>query len=174
MRGSHAANSAPASTSGAASFHVVLAYDADGAGAAVARALQGTWARVGLYAEMRPLRGAAAAAQPLLPAAAHAQLVEAQALLGGADAELAGYVMPVRGPAVGSFRSGWRTREFDPWVARTDATVPLDAVRAQARLVEERLALPIALLPWQWVERNTGEIARFHPRFGPEWTSDRD
>ncbi|MBI5170257.1 MAG: hypothetical protein HZA61_12275 [Candidatus Eisenbacteria bacterium] len=157
-----------------ASFHVVLAYDADGTGAAVARALQGTWARVGLYAEMRPLRGAAAAAQPLLSAAAHAQLVEEQALLTGPEAELAGLVMPVRGPAVGSFRSGWRTREFDPWVARTDAAVPLDAVRAQARLSEERLALPIALLPWQWVERNTGEIARFHPRFGPEWAADRD
>ena len=40
--------------------------------------------------------------------------------------------------------------------------------------VEERLALPIAQLPWQWVERNTGEIARFHPRFGPEWSSGRD
>lgn len=157
-----------------ASFHVVLAYDADGAGAAVARALQGTWARVGLYAEMRPLRGAAALAQPLAAAAAHAQLVESQALLRGAEAELAGLVMPVRGPAVGAYRSGWRTREFDPWIARTDSATPLDAVLAQNRLSEERLALPIAQLPWQWVERNTGEIARIHPRFGPEWSSGRD
>ncbi len=157
-----------------ASFHVVLAWDADGAGAAVARALQGSWARSGLYAELRPLRGAAAAAEPLKPAAAHAQLLETQALLEGAAAELAGYVMPLRGPAVGAFRTGWRTREFDPWIARTDVAAPLDAERAQSRLAEERLALPIARLPWQWVARNGVETAALHPRFGPEWSATRD
>ena len=45
---------------------------------------------------------------------------------------------------------------------------------AQLQRLGKSLMLPIALLPWQWVERNTGEIARFHPRFGPEWSSERD
>ncbi|MFN8588932.1 MAG: ABC transporter substrate-binding protein [Candidatus Eisenbacteria bacterium] len=157
-----------------ASFHVVLAWDADGAGASVARALQGCWARAGLYAELRPLRGAAAAAEPLKPAAAHVQLLETQALLPGAEAELASYVMPLRGPAVGAFRSGWRTREFDPWLARTDGAVPFDPAAAQLRLVEERLALPVARLPWLWVARQGGAGVAFHPRFGPEWASSRD
>ena len=49
--------------------------------------------------------------------------------------------------------------------------VPIALASEQRR---RNLALPIALLPWQWVERNTGEIARFHPRFGPEWSSERD
>lgn len=156
-----------------ASFHVVLAYDADQSSAAVARALQGTWSRIGLYAELRPLRGAAAAAEPLRPAAAHAQLLETQALLEGAEAELATLVMPLRGPAIGAFRSGWRTREFDPWLARTDPVLPFDPAQAQSRLSDERLALPIALLPWQWVERSSGSNAHFHPRFGPEWATPR-
>lgn len=157
-----------------ASFHVVLAYDADQSSAAVARALQGTWARIGLYAEMRPLRGAAAAAEPLRPAAAHVQLLETQALLDGPEAELASLVMPLRGPAVGSFRSGWRTREFDAWLFASPGGAPFDPVAAQSRLAEERLALPIAGLPWQWVERSGGSIARFHPRFGPEWSAGRN
>lgn len=156
-----------------ASFHVVLAYDADRSGAEIARALQGEWARLGLYAELRTLRGAEAAAQPLASAAAHVQLVESQALLGGAEAEVAALVSPMRGGPVGAYRSGWRTREFDPWIAVPQPATPLDAVAAQSRLTEERLALPLAGLPWQWVKRVGGGIGRFHPRFGPEFSTDR-
>ena len=154
------------------SFHVVLAYDADGAGAEVARALQGGWASLGLYAELRPLRGADAAAEPLRAAAAQAQLVEAQAPMPGAAAELATLVMPLRGPAVGSLRTGWRTREFDPWItAGAPAPGPLDAAGAQARLAEERVALPLLGLPWHWVGRaGTAPVVRFTAATGPEFS----
>ena len=154
-----------------ASFHVLLGFDADGAGAEVARALQGAWARAGLYAELAPVRGPAALAAPLKAVAPQALLVESQAPITGAAAELATLVMPLRGPAVGSFRGGWRTREYDRWVAAPDARTPLDAAAAQARLTEERLGLPVADLPWCWLQRAAGRPAAFHPRFGPEYAT---
>jgi hypothetical protein len=153
-----------------ASFHVVLAYDAEGAGARVARLLQGEWAALGLYAELRPLHGSDATSEPLRAAAAHAQLVDAQAPLPGAAAELATLVMPLRGPAVGSVRTGWRTREFDRWIAADAAGEPLDAAAAQARLAEERIVLPLARLPWRWAERSgVPAVVRFVPAYGPDF-----
>lgn len=156
-----------------ASIHVVLSYDADQAGAEVARTLQGEWARLGFYAELRGRRGAAAAAEALAPTAGQAQLVEAQALLPGAAGELAALVMPLRGPAVGAFRTGWRTREFDPWLLPGRPAGPLDAVSAQSRIAEERIALPIADLPWIWVERDGQRVVRLAPAYGPEFASTR-
>lgn len=156
-----------------ASIHVVLAYDADLAGADVARAMQGEWARLGFYAELRGLRGADAVAEPLRAAAAQAQLVEAQALLPGLQGELAAFVMPVRGPAVGAFRTGWRTRDFDPWLLPGKPARPLDASEVQARLVQERTALPLAELPWTWVEREEGGAVRIAARYGPEFAESR-
>jgi ABC-type transport system substrate-binding protein len=147
-------------------FHVFLAYDADGPEAPVARALQGQWSRQGIYAELRPLRGAALARERL-EGAAHLALVVAQALPAEAAGPLAGLVMPLRGPAVGSFRTGWRTREFDAWLAPGAAPAgPVSAV--QARLAEELVALPLASLPWAWLERPGDGAVRLHPRFGPE------
>ncbi|MEO5988214.1 MAG: ABC transporter substrate-binding protein [Candidatus Eisenbacteria bacterium] len=151
------------------SFHVTLAFDADRSGAEVARTLQGQWARAGLYAELRAQRGAAAAAEPLRSAAAHAQLVESQAPWQGAAAELATMVMPLRGPAIGSFRTGWRTREFDPAIS-PGALEPLDVEHAQQRLAEERVVLPIANLPWIWVESDRRTAGYFGPSNGPEFT----
>jgi ABC-type transport system substrate-binding protein len=149
------------------SFHVTLAYDADGAGADLARALQGQWAALGLYAELRALRGGDAEAEPLRAAAAQAQLVETQAPLPGAAAELATLVMPLRGPAIGNVRTGWRTREFDRSIA-PGATEALDAGAAQSRLADELVALPLAKLPWTWIERS-GPAASisFDPATGP-------
>ena len=151
------------------SFHVTLAYDADRTGAEIARELQGQWARSGLYAETRAQRGAKAAAEPLRPAAAHAQLVESQAPWAGAAAELATFVMPLRGPAVGSFRTGWRTREFDAAIA-PGALSRLDSEHAQQRLAEERLILPLADLPWIWAEMTPSNLAHFDPWVGPDFT----
>ena len=151
------------------SFHVTLAYDADRTGAEIARVLQGQWARSGLYAETRAQRGAKAAAEPLRAAAAHAQLVESQAPWPGAAAEVATFVMPLRGPAVGSFRTGWRTREFDGAIA-PGAISQLDPEHAQQRLAEERLVLPLADLPWIWAEMAPANLAHFDPWVGPDFT----
>lgn len=152
------------------SYHVVLAYDADGAGAEVARALQGAWARAGLDAELRPLRGEAAVAEALRAAAAQAQLVESQALLPGAEAELALLIMPLRGPSVGPVRTGWRTREFDRWVAGPQPAAGFDPDAAQARLAEDRIVLPVGSLPWTMAIRTGGWPVRVHPAYGPDWT----
>ena len=156
-----------------ASVHVVLAYDLDLAGADVARALQGEWARQGFYADLRGQRGAAALGEPLRSDAAPAQLVESQALVPGVVGELAGLVTPARGPAVGAFRTGWRTREFDPWLVPGRPAGPLDPVAVQSRLVEERNVLPLAELPWIWIERQGQRVVRLSPRFGPEFAISR-
>jgi len=76
-------------------------------------------------------------------------------------------VMPFRGPAVGSVRTGWRTREFDPWLMPTRAAAALDPNAAQDRLAEELIALPLADLDWTWVERNGAGDTFVHPHFGP-------
>lgn len=153
------------------SFHITLSFDADGAGGAVAREMQGAWSRLNVYAELKPLRGSAASREALV-GQSQALLVESQALMPGPEAELAMLVMPLRGPAVGSFRTGWRTREFDPWIAEPRAgTGPFPAAAAQARLEEELVALPLVRLPWRWLGRPGGSEVRFHPQFGPELTS---
>lgn len=153
------------------SLHVTLAYDADLSGAAIARRLQGQWARMGHYADLRPLRGAAAASQALAATAAQAQLVESQALLPGAEVELAQLLMPLRGPAVGAFRTGWRTREFDRWVGGGEPAAGFDPDAAQRRLAADRVVLPVAALPWRMAFRNGGSQPRLHPAYGPGWTA---
>ena len=159
------------------SFHVVLAYDGDGTGADVARLLQGEWSRLGIYLELRPLRGAMLASQ-LLSGGAHLALVEMQPPIGSAEGILASIVMPMRGPAVGTFRTGWRTREFDPWIepavpgrGRVRVTPELNVPEAQRRLEEELVTLPIAELPWVWAAREGAPRSGFHPHFGPECAS---
>jgi ABC-type transport system substrate-binding protein len=151
------------------SFHVELGYDADGAGAAVARTLQTEWARLGLDVGLVPLRGAAAR-QRALVGGPQLFLAECQPPLPGAAAELATLVMPLRGPGVGAVRTGWRTREFDPWIAPgpRPAGPRLDAAAARVRLEQERVAIPLARLPWVWVVAGEGAGAlAAHPGFGP-------
>ena len=159
------------SFAGPESFHVSLAFDADRSGADIARALQGQWARAGHYADLRPLRGQAAQAEALAAAAAQAQLVESPFSLPGAEAELAQLVMPLRGPVVGSFRTGWRTREFDRWIAVPQPAPGFDPDAAQARLAADRGILPLASLPWRMAFRNGGARPCMHPAYGPSWTA---
>ena len=149
------------------SLHVVMAYSADGAGARVARTLQSEWARNGLDVELRPFREPVVTTEMLRPGGAQLLLVEDQSILSSPLAELASVVMPMRGPPVGAFRSGWTTREFDAWVWPAGNSPPLGVGAAQQRLVDEDVALPIANLPWVWVVRSNLE-GRFHPRFGPD------
>lgn len=149
------------------SFHVDLAYDANGAGVLVARPLQLDWAEQSLYVEGVRTAGGRFATEALT-GRAHVLLVESQALIPGPAAELANLVMPLRGPAVGAFRTGWRTREFDPWIAPTRPAPPFPAARVRLRLEEERIVLPLAALPWAWIEREGGARVGFHPHFGPK------
>lgn len=149
------------------SMHVVMAFSADGAGAEVAGRLQTEWARAGLDVELRRLRGTAFTAAVLGRGGAQLLLVEAQAPLVEAAAELAMVVEPLRGPPVGGFRTGWRTREFDRWVAAHPPASAVDVELAQRRLVEDLVAIPLAGLPWLWVARDEGPGVAFHPRHGP-------
>lgn len=150
------------------SLHVVMAYAADGVGAEVARAMQIGWAEMGLDVELRPLRGAALAAATLSRGGAQLLLVDAQAPLDDAGAEMAMLVAPRRGPAVGPFRTGWSTREFDNWIGPQPPETALDVEFAQGRLGEELVALPLLRLPWAWAERSGEARIGFHPRFGPD------
>lgn len=147
-------------------FHVVMAYDADGAGATVARALQEEWSRLGIYAELRPLRGPKLARE-LLVGLSHLALVEEQPWTHDPAGTLASLVMPLRGPAVGAFRTGWRTREFDGLLAPARGSTSPGPNAAQDRLREDLTVLPLARLPWVWLARENGATLFFHPRFGP-------
>jgi len=152
------------------SYAVVLAFDADGAGASVAPALQGQWAAAGHYAELRALHGDAALAQPLRAAGTQATLVESQAPLPGLAPELALLVQPLRGPVRGGFRSGWRTREFDRWLLPPGAPAALDPDTVQQRLAAAAIIFPIASLPWRAAFRTGAIRPRIDPRHGPDWT----
>ncbi len=147
-------------------FHVVMTYDADGAGATVARALQEDWSRLGIYAELRPSRGAKLAHE-LLAGFSHLALVEEQPWTDDLPGTLASLVVPLRGPAVGAFRTGWRTREFDGLLGPLRRPAPPGPDAAQARLQEEQVVLPLARLPWVWLAREGATVLSFHPRFGP-------
>jgi ABC-type transport system substrate-binding protein len=148
------------------SFHVDLAYDADGAGAAIARAMQGEWARLSIYVELVPLRGEAWRTEQS-KGLSHLLLVESQAPLDDAAAELATLVMPMRGPAVGGVRTGWRTRDLDAWILGAEPWSRGAAAEVQQRLEQDRIVVPLADLPWVWVAREGGADPDFHPHFGP-------
>jgi ABC-type transport system substrate-binding protein len=151
------------------SFHVVMLLDADGAGTAVARSLQGEWARLSLSVDLLPLRGAPLAEESLQGWRAQLALLEWQPLIDDPAAELAGLVLPPVGPAVGPFRTGWRTREFDPWIRPAAKPAgPLDLDAAERRLAEQLIALPVADLDWMWVDRAGPGQTGAHPHFGPE------
>lgn len=150
------------------SMHVVMAYAADGAGAEIARAMQAEWAAVAIDVELRPLRRVAMAAEALRRGGAQLLLVESQPTADDAVAELATLVEPRIAPPVGSFRTGWSTREFDRWIGPQPPETALDLDLAGLRLGEELVALPLARTSWQWVEREGGSAFRLHPRYGPE------
>jgi hypothetical protein len=69
---------------------------------------------------------------------------------------------------VGAFRTGWRTREFDPWIRPGRPAGRLDLDGVERRLAEQLVALPLADLDWTWIERSAGESVSVHPHFGPE------
>ena len=170
------------------SLHVMMCYDADGPAAEVASSLQGQWAGLGLYIDLRALRGDKLDAE-LLEGGSHLLLVECQPLFDHFSAELAALVMPARGPGVGGFRTMWRTREFDPWLALRLAPRPAPRPRArgaaepvveppeallpapaqaQQILAQDMVVLPLARLPWRWVERGGPLQVGFHPHYGPQ------
>lgn len=152
------------------SYRVALAYDADLSGAEIAPRLQGQWARAGHYADLRPLQGRMEAEQQLAPRGAPAQLVECQAMLTGPEAELAQLVTPIGGLVVGSFRTGWRTRDYDRWIAAPEPAPGFDPDAVARRLSTDCIVLPLASLPWRLALRAGGTRPVLHPAFGPGWT----
>jgi hypothetical protein len=150
------------------SVHVVMLLDADGAATAAGRSLQGEWARVNLSVDLLQLRGRPLADESLAGWRAQMALLEWQALMNDPAAELAALVLPPRGPAVGPFRTGWRTREFDPWIRPGRPAGRLDLDGVERRLAEQLVALPLADLDWTWIERTGAESVTVHPHFGPE------
>lgn len=148
------------------SVHATIAYDEDGAGATLARGLQFDWARSGLYADVQPLKGAAFTTEALT-GQTQMLLVEEQGLIPGPAGVLAMAALPMRGPAVGGYRTGWRTRDFDPWILPRRSPIRPDLRFAQQRLEEETVVLPLVGLDWIWVERAGGPPVRFDPRLGP-------
>jgi ABC-type transport system substrate-binding protein len=149
------------------SMHVVMAYAGDGVGAEIARSMQTEWAAAALDVELRPMKRSAFTAEALRRGGAQMLLVEAQPPAEDAVAELAMLVAPRNGPPIGTFRTGWATREFDPWLGPQPPGTPLDLELARSRLGEELTVIPLARLPWLWIERSSGAGVGFHPRYGP-------
>jgi len=149
------------------SMHVVMAYAGDGVGAEIARTMQTEWAATALDVELRPMKRSAFAAEALRRGGAQLLLIEAQAPAEDPVAELAMLVAPRNGPTIGTFRTGWTTREFDRWLGPQPPETPLDLELARSRLGEELAAIPLARLPWLWIERSTGTGVGFHPHYGP-------
>lgn len=150
------------------SFHTVMTYDADGAGAEVARRMQVEWSHQGLDVELDPRRGGPLGDELLAGRRAHLALVEAAPPGPGADA-LAPLVQPARGPAVGAFRTGWRTRQFDPWLRPGRPARPFDPAEAQRAMESELAVLPLARLDWRMVVREGAEVPRVDPACGPDF-----
>jgi ABC-type transport system substrate-binding protein len=150
------------------SMHVVMAYAVDGAGAEIARGLQSEWAGVALDVDLRPLRLGAMSAEALRRGGAQLLLLEAQPTSEDPVGELAALVQPRNAPPVGTFRTGWSTREFDRWIGPQPPETPLDLELVRRRLGEELIALPLARLPWLWVVRDEGFRIVGHPRYGPD------
>jgi ABC-type transport system substrate-binding protein len=150
------------------SMHVVMAYAADGVGAEIVRGMQTEWAGVALDVELRPLRRASMRAEALRRGGAQLLLIDAQPPFDDAVAEMAELVQPRNSPPIGTFRTGWATREFDRWIGPQPPETPFDLEQAQRRLGEDLVAIPLARLPWVWIVRNAGPRVGGHPRYGPE------
>jgi hypothetical protein len=152
------------------SFHVVVSYDEHGPAAEAVRGMQGEWSAHSIYVELAPNAGSDQTREQLR---GQSQLVLAdiQDLLASPEGAIAPLVMPLRGPAVGPIRTGWRTREFDRWIEPGRSGAEWDPSAVQRRLAEERVVLPLARLRWVWIERAEGPAAAYHPRYGPECPS---
>ena len=150
------------------SMHVVMAYAVDGLGAEIARGMQTEWAGTALDVELRPLRAGSMRAEAFRRGGAQLLLLEAQPTSEDPIAELAGLVEPRNAPPVGTFRTGWSTRDFDSWIGPQPPETPLDLELAERRLGEELIAVPLAQAPWVWVARDGGGGIGGHPRYGPD------
>lgn len=141
------------------SFHAVMTYDPSGEGALVARVLQAQWSTLGIDVELEPVRG--------MPAGgcwpgrdAHLALVAGAALEPGPEGELMRVAEPPAGPQVGEIATGWRIQ--------TSGLDRADPSRLQRLVDAEGVAVPLADLPWWWIERQGAHSTWFHPRYGPE------
>ena len=80
---------------------------------------------------------------------------------------------PVRRGAHGAAGSGAAASAVAETPVPAGATAPGDlAARLQQRLAEEMVALPLARLPWRWIERGGPLPVGFHPHYGPQCLAD--
>jgi hypothetical protein len=150
------------------SFHVTLAWDADGPAARVARGVQEGWARNDVYVEPRPRRGDAWLTEAM-EGTSHLLFVEYAPLAPGLAGSLAPIVMPSRGPAVGGFRTGWRTAEFDAALGTGSGRSAPSPVDIGVRVEQELVVLPLAALATEWVEREVAAGFAFGAWPGPRF-----
>lgn len=150
------------------SFHVALAFDADGPASRLARSVQESWARGDVDVELMPRRGDAWSQEALVGKRSHLLFVEHAPLVPGLAGVMAPLVMPARGPAVGGFRTGWRTREFDRLLAGAPGAMA-DPEAIRVRLEQDAVVLPLASLATEWVEREGAMAWRFGAWPGPSF-----
>ncbi len=150
------------------SVHGVLLHSLDGVGPAAARILQNDWAQLALDVELRAKRGGALKGELLSRGGAQLQLVESQPVLEDARATVASWITPSRGPVVGTFRTGWVDRDLEGWAEGAGLEPPIPLETVVQRLSEEQVVVPLARLPWVWIQPEPGPATVAHPRYGPD------
>jgi ABC-type transport system substrate-binding protein len=152
------------------SFHVVLLYDADRAGAAVASAMQGVWSRQSIDVELKGLRGSDFASQAL-EGREQLLLAEWQPLERGREFEALALVQAPRVPPISAFRTGWRPAEWAALRAGGSGGKAAGAEALESALERDLVVVPLADLPWVRLVREDGPPAPFHPHFGPDFAA---
>jgi len=152
------------------SFRVTLLFDADRSGGAVARVMQGTWARQNLYVELDGLRGSDYE-RAAIAGHEHLVLAERQPLESGVSFAALGLAEAWRVPPVGTLRTGWHPAGWPGAHVTGGAAHRPSAALIEGLLERDLVVIPLADLPWVRMVREGGPGAPFHPHFGPDFAS---
>jgi len=151
------------------SLHVALGFARGSAGEEVAQAVQADWAAQSLDAELHP-QGPAALVAALRGGGPHVLLVEEHPLIDDPSSRVAAVIRSPRGFTVGAYRTGWNLRGFDDWLWPRRARRVADPAAVRRELEGQLPVIPIARLPWLWIERQGGPRLHFDPFYGPDFT----